>query len=280
VLIKRQLGDSPRTTKHLSKSSNEGYFENVLLNGKPCKMQIDTAADHTIMYKSVYRRDFSHIHLRKSNIRLCPYTDDSLSMYGELLCEIVYGEQNLTLPLTVVDHPEKLTLLGRSCLAKLRLNWSKVLHAKYKEAGSQIAKQRLHSMLKNKSHLCEDNYGGLKGHEPHIRVKPVYHTHRRVPYALREPVEAELQKLEENGRKKLERSEWASLIIVVPKADRSVRICGDYKVSINPSVEDEQIILPTTQDLYVQMAGSKVSHNNTHKGLYAYLKLRMGLNLH
>ena len=53
----------------LSKSSNESYFENMLLNGEPCKMQIDTAADHTIMYKSVYRRDFSHIHLRKS-IRL------------------------------------------------------------------------------------------------------------------------------------------------------------------------------------------------------------------
>ena len=54
----------------------------------------------------------------------------------------------------------------------------------------------------------------------------------------------------------LKRSEWASPIVVVPKADRSVRICGDYKVSINPSVEDEQITLPTTQDLYVRMAGS------------------------
>ena len=76
---------------------------------------------------------------------------------------------------------------------------------------------------------------------------------------------------------------------MVPKADRSVRICGDYKL-INPSVEDEQITLPTTQDLYVQMAGSQVftkldlSHAyaqlkvdeastkfitiNTHKGLY------------
>ena len=51
----------------LSKSSNKGYFKNKLLNGKPCKMQIDTAADHT-MCRSVYRRDFSHIPLR--NLRL------------------------------------------------------------------------------------------------------------------------------------------------------------------------------------------------------------------
>jgi hypothetical protein len=86
---------------------------------------------------------------------------------------------------------------------------------------------------------------------------------------------------------------------VVPNAELSVRICDDYKVSINPLVEDEQISLPTTQDLYVQMAGSKVftkldlSHANaqlkvdeastkfvtinTHKCLNAYLKLPYGV---
>ena len=107
----------------LSKSSSEGYFKNVLLNGKHWKMQIDTAGDHTIMCKSVYSRDFGHILLRKSNTRLCTYTGDSLTVCSKLLCEIVYDEQKLTLPLTVVDHPERSTLLGRSWLAKLRLNW-------------------------------------------------------------------------------------------------------------------------------------------------------------
>jgi len=155
-------------------------------------------------------------------------------------------------------------------------------------------------MLKNKAHLIEDSYDGLKGHEAHIRVKPdakpVCQKPGRVPYALREPVEAELQKLEENRViKKVERSKWARPIVVVPKTDRSVRICGDYKVSIKPSVEDEQITRPTTLVLYVQMAGSQVftkldfSHTyageastkfltiNTHKGLYAYLKLLCGV---
>ena len=167
-------------------------------------------------------------------------------MCSELLCDIVYDEQNLTLALIVVDHPERPTLLGRNWLAKLRLNWSKMFHVKYEKAGSPNAKQRLNWMLKNKAHLFEDSYDGLKGHEAHIRVKleakPVFHKHHRVPYELREPVEAKLRKLEENGVvKKVERSEWASPIVLVPKADRSVRIYGGYKVSINPSVEDEQI---------------------------------------
>ena len=62
----------------------------------------------------MYRRDFSHIPLRKSNIRLCRYTGDSLTVCGKLLCEIVYDEQILTLPLIIVDNPERPTVLGRS----------------------------------------------------------------------------------------------------------------------------------------------------------------------
>ena len=55
---------------------------------------------------------------------------------------------------------------------------------------------------------------------------------RRVPYALKEEVEKELDKLEENGViVKTDRSDWASPIVVVAKADKSVRICGDYKLS-------------------------------------------------
>lgn len=85
----------------------------------------------------------------------------------------------------------------------------------------------------------------------------------------------------------------------MPKADKSVRICGDYKVTINQSVEDEPYPLPTTQDLYTALSGSKIfskldlSHAyaqlsvdkqsreyltiNTHKGLYSYTKLPYGV---
>jgi hypothetical protein len=60
---------------------------------------------------------------------------------------------------------------------------------------------------------------------------------------LKEAVEAELEKLERNGViKKPERTKWASPVVVVPKA---IRLCGDYKVTINQSVQDEQYPLPT-----------------------------------
>ena len=67
----------------------------------------------------------------------------------------------------------------------------------------------------------------------------------------------EIFSLTRSGLLKLKRSPWVSPIVVVPKADKSVRICGDYKITINSAVEDEQYPLPTQQDLYAALSGSK-----------------------
>jgi len=56
---------------------------------------------------------------------------------------------------------------------------------------------------------------------------------------------------------KVNYSEWAVPIVVVPKPDRSVRICGDYKVTINPVLEVDYYPLPTPVDLFATVAGAK-----------------------
>ena len=56
-------------------------------------------------------------------------------------------------------------------------------------------------------------------------ARPVFVKARRVPYALEEQVERKLDKLEKKGvMKKTYRSCWASPIVVLPKADGTVRI--------------------------------------------------------
>ena len=127
-------------------------------------------------------------------------------------------------------------------------------------------------------------------------AKPVYKKTRAMPY---EQVEAELDRLEQQGIiKKVERSSWASPIVIVPKVDKTIHICGDYKVSISPHVIMERYLLPTIQDLfsslnngsvfskldlqhaYQQLEVDKSSQEmltiNTHKGLYQYQRLPFG----
>ena len=52
-------------------------------------------------------------------------------------------------------------------------------------------------------------------------------------------------------------SEWAAPIVVVPKKDHRVRICGDYKVTINPVLELDQYPFPCLVDLFATLAGGK-----------------------
>ena len=64
---------------------------------------------------------------------------------------------------------------------------------------------------------------------------PKYHRPRSVPFAMKSVVEEELNRLESTGvLERVEVADWAAPIVAVPKKDGRVRICGDYKVTINP----------------------------------------------
>ena len=65
-------------------------------------------------------------------------------------------------------------------------------------------------------------------------AKPKFYRPRPVPFTLKESVDRELHRLEEaKVIEKVPYSKWAAPIIPVLKADGKVRICGDYKVTIN-----------------------------------------------
>lgn len=53
-----------------------------------------------------------------------------------------------------------------------------------------------------------------------------------VPSALRDKIVAELDRLEQN--RSLECSDWAAPIVPAMKADGSVCMCGDFKVTVHP----------------------------------------------
>ena len=95
---------------------------------------------------------------------------------------------------------------------------------------------------------------------------------------------------------KVTHSDWASPIVVIPKKDGRTRICGDYKVSLNPVLDINQYPLPRPEDLFTSLSGRqcfdlKHAYNqleldeksqqlvtiNTHKGLYRYRRLPFGV---
>ena len=63
-------------------------------------------------------------------------------------------------------------------------------------------------------------------------------------------MDEELKLLEHEGvLKPLEVSDWATPTVCVPKSDGPVRIYGDYKGTINPTVQTEQFLVPTMEEM-------------------------------
>lgn len=57
---------------------------------------------------------------------------------------------------------------------------------------------------------------------------------RHIPFALKSKVEAELKRLEHLGHiEKVQTSEWATPIVPIIKDDKSIRMCGNFKLTVN-----------------------------------------------
>ena len=96
-----------------------------------------------------------------------------------------------------------------------------------------------------KAHLQVPSQAAAKFHKPHA-----------VPFALKEALERELVHLQSPGAlKKVDHSEWATPVIVVPKGDGCLRVCGYYKVTINPVLIVDKYPLPEPEDLMAKLAG-------------------------
>ena len=96
------------------------------------------------------------------------------------------------------------------------------------------------------------------------QVPPTFYKPRTVPYAVRSKVEAELDRLEGEGvLEKVQSADWGAPIVPVSKKDGSVRICGDYKLTINKAVKRDPYPLPCIEDIFASLAGGKTARSCT-----------------
>ena len=122
-----------------------------------------------------------------------------------------------------------------------------------------------------------------------------------MPFAVKDKVEKTLKAQVAEGKLiPVETSEWAAPIVVVHKQDGDIRICGDFKLTVNPVICPHVYPLPSPEELFSALANGesylkldlaraykqmKVMESsqplltiNTHMGLFKYAKLPFGIS--
>ena len=274
------------------------YWVSVSIFGQTVKLQVDTGSCSTLLCVKDFRKLFPNKSLDSRGLpMLFTYSKEPLKPIGRMQADVVHEGTTFSLPVLVVpgDGPN---LLGRDWLAKIRLNWREVFSC-------DVTTGSVQEIASEFPELFSPGLGKLEGVEVKfdvdMSVTPKCIKARTVPYAFREKVEDELDRLVAEGTLvPVAFSEWATPIVPVLKRNGSVRICGDYKQTANLAIKVDKYPLPHADDLFAKLAGSShyakldLSHAysqlvlaaesrplttiSTSKGLFAYTRLPFGIS--
>ena len=275
----------------------------VQIEGRNVTMEVDTGATYSVVGKKTFDNLFSEVKLQDSDITLTTYTGEPIVAEGQADIQVVYEGQEYSLPLIVApgDTP---ALLGRNWMRKMRLNWNKLAEQLTLQPGVNKLSSGVERIKGKFPKLFKQEPGKLRDFKAKIEVEkdssPKFFKARTVSYYMRSKLDAEYKRLQEQCIiEPVKYSEWASPAVPVLKRDHSVRVCGDYKITVNQSIKKEVYPLPTTDDLFTKLEGGvkfakiDLSHAyqqieldedsqnllvlNTHQGLMKYKRLNFGV---
>ena len=153
------------------------------------------------------------------------------------------------LPLAVISGTGS-SLLGRNWLNKVPIDWPAVHLCESSEPNTALT-----DVLDKHPVLFEDGQQFAETGMAKIYVADTpalrYWKAMNLAYMMRDLFSDELDRLlVEDIIEPVQYSEWAAPIVPVMKAGHTVRICGDYKLTVNQVAKLDRYPVPKIEDLY------------------------------
>ncbi|XP_047995717.1 uncharacterized protein K02A2.6-like [Leguminivora glycinivorella] len=224
------------------------------VNGVTFKFELDTGSESTtILQKDVETLNLIH-DVKETNVNFINYDQISSKPLG-ILHNVTFKLNNETknVDLFVVEN-YKTRLLGRDMLKKFGM-WP--LNINKNEVMDPVK-----TIKENFSEVFTPGWGNFKGECISLKLKenaqPKCLPVRTVPFALKEKVSQEIKRLLDNKRiEPVKYSKWGTPVVPILKPDGSVRLCGDYKVTLNPQLEIDRFPLPHVEDIFNKLRGAE-----------------------
>ena len=303
--------DEDYTVLRVSNRSNSNRSSAIMvpmcIEKQIIDMELDTGSGVSMIPYTMYQRRFKHLDMNKSSRVFTSVTGEIIKPVGKVRVHVTYEDQRAELCLYIVDT--KHSLLGRDWLQVIRLNWRAIDFTGTESDGVTVVEkvksmEHLNQILEKHSTLFSHELGKMKHIKAKIAVQenaqPVTSKPYKVPYALRPQVERELTRLQNCGvLTPVTHSQWSTSILAVPKSDGSVRICGNYKTTVNPVLKPIAPPNINVEDIFANLSGgvkfSKLdlahAYNqmeldeeskqyltiSTHKGLFQQNRLVFGI---
>lgn len=269
------------------------FTVDLIVENNNINFEIDTGSQHSVISKKVYSQLFSHITLKKNDISLTDYVGNEIEPMGKIIVNAEHKNKKFSMCIYVIDKGGP-PLIGRNDIRKTNgCNLFSIENDK-----------SIDSIISKYENVFKDEIGTFNKYEISLNVTteavPKFCKPRSIPLALKNKVETEIDRLvKSNILVPVDHSEWATPIVPILKSDGTVRICGDFKITLNPVLVGTEYPLPRIEHLYANISGSKYFSKidlkdayqqmvikesdrkyttiNTHKGLFSYTRNPFGI---
>ncbi|XP_058042246.1 uncharacterized protein K02A2.6-like, partial [Ahaetulla prasina] len=230
--------------------------DQTYIEGVPCKMEVDTGSSITIMSWDTLVRDLPAIakrQLQTQKLQVQDYQGNRIPVRGVTSVQVKYGQFKKTLPITIVDGTLP-NLLGLDWFRALGMGVTGVFRNEVDLKGE---------LLKEFEDVFKDCLGKYEGTPISFnldpQVAPIRLKARRVPFALKPKIDRELDKLVSQGiLVPVDHAKWETPIVTPVKTDGSVRICADYKATLNKALQKSAYPVPVVQHLLRSLGQGQV----------------------
>lgn len=240
--------------------------------------------------------------ISKSSRVFRTYSGNTILPIGTIKVTVIFKNKNFLLDLFILPG-NSYPIMGRNWLNKLqimKLNIDSVTVS----INSMCDKFALNEIQKKFKRVFMKEPGICSKHKLSLKLKvdakPIFCKPRPVPFALRSKIEEEIVRLtNSNIIESVGSSEWATPIVPVVKSNGDIRLCGDYKITLNSQLVVNRHPIPKINDLLSELKRGKIFSTldlahayqqvelddeskelttiSTHKGLFRYNRLSFGI---
>ncbi|XP_055585346.1 uncharacterized protein K02A2.6-like [Uranotaenia lowii] len=248
----------------------------VRVGGHLVEFELDTGSPVNAISNALYSQYFKSVHLETGGKEqfVC-YNGSCFQATGKFEVEMKF-EGHKSREEIFVFEGDRQPLLGRQTMQRwgLRINFCHLTES------MKEFKAPLNVLLTKYQEVFEGELGCYRYGKVHLPLKdgavPKFFKPRRVPLAFKEKVEDELDRLENIGiisKVPSTEAEWGTPLVPVLKKDSSIRLCADYRLTVNPWLKDDHHPFPIIDDIFAALQGGKHFSKLDLKNAYNQLEV-------